>query len=58
MSSFGDESVKTRIEEWLSCIFQEYYGKRTGEATAEEKLQFENYVLEVLNYMFGEWLWN
>lgn len=55
MSSFGDGNVKTIIEEELSYIFREHYGKDTSDATAEEKLQFENYVLVVLNYMFGEW---
>lgn len=53
MSSFGDENIKTRIQEELDCICWNYYGKDSSDLTDKEKLQFTMRVLEVLQYITG-----
>lgn len=54
MSSFGDGNVKTRIEEELSWIAEEYYAKNFYE-DKEAQRQFLLDALEVLRYMCGEY---
>lgn len=54
MSSFGDGNVKTRIEEELRWIVEEYYSDNFSE-DKEVQRQFLLDVLAVLRYMCGEW---
>lgn len=54
MSSFGDGNNKTRIEEELSWITQEYYSKNFYE-DKEAQRQFLLDVLDVLRYICGEY---
>lgn len=54
MSSFGDGNNKTRIEQELSWIAEEYYSKNFYE-DKEAQRQFLLDVLEVLKYICGEW---
>ena len=54
MSSFGDGNVKTRIEEELRWIAEEYYCENIFE-DKEAQRQFLLDVLAVLRYLCGEW---
>lgn len=54
MSSFGDGNNKTRIEESLSWITQEYYSDNFSEDKKAQR-QFLLDVLDVLRYICGEW---
>ena len=54
MSSFGDGSRKTRIEEELRWIYLEYYSENFSE-NKEAQRDFLLDVMEVLRYMCGEW---
>ena len=54
MSSFGDGNNKTRIEQELSWIADEYYSDNFRE-DKEAQLQFVLDVLDVLRYICGEY---
>jgi len=54
MSSFGDGNNKTRIEEELSWIANEYYADNNFYGDKEAQRQFLLDVLDVLRYMCGE----
>ena len=54
MSSFGDGNNKTRIEQELSWIAEEYYSKNFSE-NKEAQRQFILDVMDVLKYICGEW---
>lgn len=54
MSSFGDGSNKTRIEEELNWIVREYYSENFSE-DEEAQRRFLLDTLAVLRYMCGEW---
>ena len=53
MSSFGDDNVKTRIEEELSWIAKNCYSDNFSEDN-EAKKNFLLDVIEVLTYICGE----
>lgn len=54
MSSFGDENNKTRIEEELSWIANEYYSNNFhNDKEAQRKFLLD--VIDVLRYICGEW---
>ena len=54
MSSFGDGNNKTRIEEELSWIAEEYYSDNFHD-DKEAQRQFLLDVLAVLRYICSEW---
>ena len=54
MSSFGDGDNKTRIEQELSWIAQEYYSNNFIE-DKEAQRQFLLDAMDVLKYICGEW---
>lgn len=54
MSSFGDGNNKTRIEEELSWIANEYYSDDFYE-DKEAQRKFLLDVIDVLRYICGEW---
>lgn len=51
MSSFGDENYKTSMEEWLSTIIENNFGKKVSELTDEEKLQVFIDIVDVAKYI-------
>lgn len=54
MSSFGDGTVKTRIEEELRYIAEDFYsGIFDDDEVVQKKFILD--VLDVLRYMCGEW---
>ena len=53
MSSYGDGTIRTRIQEELDAISYAFYGKEIYDLTNEEKLQFSMQVLDVLHYCMG-----
>lgn len=54
MSSFGDGNNKTRIEEELSWIAEQYYAEDFSDNMGAQR-QFVLDTLAVLRYMCGEW---
>lgn len=50
MSSFGDNNYKTRIEEELTHIVKDEYGKDLNELTPEERIQVMTDIFDVLKY--------
>lgn len=54
MSSFGEGSRKTRIEEELRWISLGYYSENFSEDKEAQRI-FLLDVLDVLRYMCGEW---
>jgi len=55
MSSFGDDNIKTRIQEELDYIASLWYGHDIYNMTAEEKVKFLGELFDVLHYLFGEY---
>lgn len=53
MSSFGDGDNRTRIQESLSWIAEEYYTDKDFYEDKEAQRQFLLDVLDVLKYMCG-----
>ena len=53
MSSFGDENYKTTMEECLSSIIENKFGKDASELTDEEKLQVFVDIVDVAKYIVG-----
>ena len=54
MSSFGDGNRKTRVEQELSWLAQEYYSDNINE-DKQAKVQFMLDVMEVLCYICEEY---
>ena len=54
MSSFGDGDNRTRIQEELSWIANEYYSSDFDE-DREAQRRFLLDVIDVLKYICGEW---
>ncbi len=55
MSSFGDENYKTTIEEYLSSIIRNKFGKDPSELTEEEKLQVFIDIVDIAKYIVGKY---
>ena len=53
MSSYGDGTIRTRLQEELDDISYDFYGKEIFYLTSEEKLQFTMQILDVLHYCMG-----
>ncbi len=53
MSSFGDGNNKTRIEENLSYIIENYYLNFQDSAAVQKEFLVD--VMAVLMYLCGEW---
>ena len=55
MSSFGDNNIKTTIQEELDCWFSEIYGHYPDEATDSEKNEFLFEMIDILKYCLGKY---
>lgn len=53
MSSFGDGNNKTRIQEELQWIVENYYEDFDNNHEAQREFMLD--VIDVLRYMCGEW---
>ena len=55
MSSFGDNNIKTTIQEEFDCWFNEIYGHYPYEATDSEKNEFLFEMIDILKYCLGKY---